>query len=199
MTFYTAFFTLLLVMDPVGNIPIFFSLLKQVEVKRRKFIIIRECFIAFLVLIVFFLVGKNILSTLGISQAALGLSGGIILFLISIKMIFPPHEDKAQNFHALKAEPFIVPLAIPLIAGPSSIAIVMLLAHKNAEKFWLWLGAIAVASLVSAIILLFANQLLRFFKERLIIAIERLMGMLLVALSVQMILVGIQSYFHLKI
>jgi multiple antibiotic resistance protein len=196
MTFSTALFTLFLVMDPLGNVPAFLALLKHVEPNRRQFVILRECLIAFVILTFFLFVGKSVLHALGISQAALGISGGFILFLIAIKMIFPEgeHERKALSRH----EPFIVPLAVPLVAGPSSMAMVMLLVDQNPDKWLLWLGALAGASAITTLILFFSSYILKLFGEKLLHALERLMGMLLATLAVQMLLTGIETYFHLK-
>jgi multiple antibiotic resistance protein len=195
MTFYTAVFTLFLVMDPLGNIPGFLALLKNVESKRRQYVIMRECTIAFFVLVFFLLAGKNVLAALGISQAALGISGGIILFLIALKMMFP--DESTPQRESQGQEPFIVPLAVPLVAGPSSMAVVMLLTNQHPEKWPLWLGALAVASVVSTLILLFSDYILKIFGKKLLHAMERLMGMLLATMAVQMLLTGIQSYFNL--
>ena len=131
---------------------------------------------------------------MGISEAALGITGGIILFLISIKMMFDEHSEKRE---IPTHEPFIVPLAIPLVAGPSSIATIILIADRHPHHWGIWLGALACASAASTIILFFSTQLIRLLGQRLIYALERLMGMLLATLSVQMLLSGIQSYFHL--
>ncbi|MCD6046924.1 MAG: hypothetical protein K0S08_571 [Gammaproteobacteria bacterium] len=195
MTFYTAVFTLFLVMDPLGNIPGFLALLKNVESKRRQYVILRECIIAFFVLVFFLLAGKDVLAALGISQAALGISGGIILFLIALKMMFP--DESTPQRESQGQEPFIVPLAVPLVAGPSSMAVVMLLTNQHPEKWPLWLGALAVASVVSTLILLFSDYILKILGKKLLHAIERLMGMLLATMAVQMLLTGIQSYFNL--
>src|SRR3990167_931771 len=125
MTLYTATITLFLVLDPLGNIPLFLSTLNTVNPKRRKQIIFRETCIAFLILTFFLFFGKYILEYMQISESALSIAGGIILFLIAIRMIFP-QEDTPQPV-SLAGEPFIVPLAIPLVAGPSAMTFVMLL------------------------------------------------------------------------
>lgn len=196
MSFLTALLTILLVMDPIGNIPMFLNLLKHVDPNRRALVITRESLIAFIILALFLYGGENLLTSLGISQAALGVSGGIILFMISIKMVFPPEDHGGHKRDRQLQEPFIVPMAVPLIAGPSSLATVLLFANHYPDKRLLWLGALAVASVIVTIILLFSSQLLKVLGQRFLHAVERLMGMILATLAVQMLLSGIQSYFH---
>ncbi|CAN5222378.1 MarC family protein [soil metagenome] len=196
MTLYSATITLLLVMDPLGNIPLFLSILKPVSPQRRKFIILREALIAFCVLALFLFCGPSILESFSISQPAVSLAGGIILFLIALKMIFPPPVDQYATGHV--GEPFIVPLAIPLIAGPSALATVLLFAADEPTHKGLWLIALATASVIVTIVLLFSDVLRRVLGERGLTAMERLMGMLLTIVSVQMFLSGIAEYFKLS-
>jgi small neutral amino acid transporter SnatA (MarC family) len=132
-----------------------------------------------------------------ISEPALGIAGGIILFLIAIRMIFP-HEDENPRIKKT-SEPFIVPLAIPLIAGPSTMTMVMLFASTQPRHIWLWMLALFIAWFISTIILVFADKLRKFFGERGLLAIERLMGMVLTTMAVQMFLTGIGQFFHLKL
>lgn len=195
MTLYTAAITLILVMDPLGNIPAFLSILNSVNPERRQMIILRESIIALGVLTAFLFFGQNILTDMQISSPALSISGGIILFLIAIKMIFP-HEN---NGHRVKrtGEPFIVPLAIPLVAGPSTMTMVMLMVNREPAQLWLWMLALLIAWLISTVILLFAEKLRKFLGERGLIAIERLMGMILTTMAVQLFLTGIAEFFHL--
>ena len=195
MSFLSAITTLLLVMDPLGNVPICLSVLSSVEERRRTFIIIRESIIACAILLVFFFAGQYILAGFHITQAALTIAGGIILFLIALKMVFPPTADK--NLDVQIGEPFIVPLAIPLLAGPSAIAMVMLFASQEPEQYSFWVSAIVISSTVSMLILLGSTLLKRMLGTQGLIALERLMGMLLVTLSVQMFLDGLQDYFQL--
>ncbi len=195
MNIYTATITLILVMDPLGNIPLFLSILNSVDIKRRKRIILRETSIAFFILIVFLFFGKYILKSMNISGPALSVSGGIILFLIAIKMIFPAEENPQRN-HQM-GEPFIVPLAIPLIAGPSALAFVMLLANQDPGHIWWWALALLISSIVSTIILVFADVLRKILGQRGLVAIERLMGMILTTMAVQMFLNGLEEFFHL--
>lgn len=193
MTFYTAALTLILVMDPVGNIPIFLSTLKGIDAKRQNKIIIRETLIAFLILVIFLFFGSYILHGLNITEPALYVAGGIILFLITIKMIFPSEEKKVVEKYG--SEPFIVPLAIPLTAGPSAIATVLLFATQEPTKMSLWFFAIILATIIFLIIMLCSRYLMKILGVRGLIAMERLMGMLLTTVAVQMFLQGLQLYF----
>lgn len=194
MTLYSATLTLILVMDPLGNIPLFISVLNHVDPKRRQQIILRETFIAFLILAFFLFFGQHILEGMHISEPALQISGGIILFLIAIRMIFP-HEEHKDKSH-LKGEPFIVPLAVPLIAGPSTMTMVMLLANQAPYDMPRWLIALTIAWCISTTILVFADFLRKILRERGLIAIERLMGMVLTTMAVQMFLSGIQQFMQ---
>lgn len=194
MTLYTTVITLILVMDPLGNIPVFLSMLSHVNPKRRRLIIFREAVIAYFILLFFLLFGQHILQSMNISQPALAIAGGIILFLISIRMIFPDHSQDDRTKPSF--EPFIVPLAIPLIAGPSTMAMVMLLASQAPYNMPQWIAALTVAWLVTAIILLFAGVLSNMLGERGLIAIEKLMGMILTTMAVQMFLTGFEQFLH---
>jgi len=194
MNVYSATATLFFVMDPLGNIPIFLALLKSVNVQRRTQIILRENLIAFGILTLFLFCGKTILYSLNISEQALGIAGGIILFLIAIKMLFPS-ANRLLFDDSLAEEPFIVPMAIPLIAGPSAIATVTLFANQAPGQMSYWFTALALASLLSTITLLCAIPLQRFLGPKLIAALERLMGMILTTIAVQMFLIGVGTYF----
>ena len=196
MTLYTATITLILVMDPLGNVPMFLSILNFVNPARRKQIILRETFIAFIILTAFLFCGQYILEGMKISEPALSIAGGIILFLIAIRMIFP-HEENSSRIKQ-NTEPFIVPLAIPLIAGPSTMAMVMLFANQAPQQIGLWWLALLIASLVCTIILVFADVLRKILGDRGLTAIERLMGMILTTMAVQMFLSGVETFFHLN-
>ena len=193
MTLYSAAITLILVMDPLGNIPLFLSVLSHVNPKKRKRIILRETFIAFIILTLFLFFGQYILEGMHISQPALQIAGGIILFLIAIRMIFPHHEESKTR---QLGEPFIVPLAVPLVAGPSTMAMVMLLANQAPHDIWRWFAALFIAWLLSTIILVFADFLRKILGERGLTAIERLMGMILTTMAVQMLLSGLEQFLH---
>lgn len=194
MTLYTATITLILVMDPLGNIPVFLSILKSYELKRQVQIIIREVFIAFLILTLFLFFGSRIMTGLNITTAALSIAGAIILFLIALKMIFP--SEKVDEESAPTEEPLIVPLAIPLTSGPSAIAIVMLFATRQPDNMHLLFSAITISSIIYLAIMLLAHRLMRILGNRGLIAIERLMGMILTTIAVQMFLSGLIAYLH---
>jgi len=195
MTLYTAAITLLLVMDPLGNIPVFLSILNSVTPLRRKKIILRETFFALLILLFFLFFGKFILEGMQISESALGIAGGIILFIIALRMIFP--DENNEHKPKQQSEPFIVPLAIPLIAGPSTMAFVMLLANQSPNQLPLWSAALFIAWAICAVTLVFADYLSKILGERGLLAVERLMGMILTTMAVQMFLTGIAQFFHL--
>lgn len=182
-----------LVMDPLGNIPIFLSVLEDVAPERRTRVLIRELLLAFVVLVLFLFFGQYLLGFLQLSQHSIRIAGGIILFLIALKMVFPVKRS-AHAVEEIQGEPLLVPLAIPMVAGPSAMAIVMLLATNNPDRMMDWLLALFMAWLLSSLILVSANGLKRFLGQRGLIAMERLMGMLLIALAVQMLLEGISAY-----
>ena len=188
---FSAVMTLLLVMDPLGNIPIFLSVLKDVRPERRRRVLIREVLLAYMVLLFFFFLGTYLLRLLSLQQETISIAGGIVLFLIALRMIFPP--ERAVLADAPEGEPFLVPLAIPLIAGPSALAALLLL-RSGPEKTPELLLALTIAWAVSAVILLSSNLLYRVLKERGLIAVERLMGMLLVMVAVQMFMTGVAKF-----
>ena len=193
MTLYSATVMIFLVMDPIGNIPTFMSILKKLPARRRHQVIVRESLIAFMILLLFLFFGHLILKGLNITTAALNIAGGIVLFMISLRMMFPP--DKESNNDKITEEPFIVPLAVPLIAGPSALATVLLLATQHPDNISSWFFALTIASLLSTFILASSGYLMKLLGERFISAMERLMGMILITLAVQMFLVGIREYF----
>ena len=184
---------LFLVMDPLGNIPIFLSVLEDVAPERRTRVLIRELLLAFVVLVLFLFFGQYVLGFLQLSQHSIRIAGGIILFLIALKMVFPVKRS-AHTVEEIQGEPLLVPLAIPMVAGPSAMAIVMLMATNNPDRMMDWLLALFIAWLLSSLILVSASGLKRFLGQRGLIAMERLMGMLLIALAVQMLLEGISAY-----
>ena len=191
MTLISAALLLFLVMDPLGNIPMFLSALKGVEPSRRIKVIVRELLIALAVMVVFLFSGQALLTALHISEPALTATGGVILFLIALKMIFPP-DRSAQNTPT--EEPFIVPLAIPYIAGPSTLATLILIMNNEPHRWSEWLIALLAAWAASGIILMSAGPMAKVLGNRGLIAIERLMGMILVAIAIQMLLDGIAKF-----
>jgi MarC family membrane protein len=183
---------LLLVMDPIGNVPFFAVLLRDVEPARRSRIIIRECLIAFAVLLVFILFGRLLLHLLSLSESALNIAGGIILFLIAVRMVFRNREGLFGD--ELEGEPFIVPLAIPAVAGPAAIATVILFASRAPQRLVEWIVALTIAIGATLALLLFAERVTKLIGQRGLIACERLMGLLLTAIAVEMLLRGIQTF-----
>lgn len=198
MKLYSSLILLILVMNPLGNIPVFLSILKPIDPKRHTRIIIREVFIAFLLLMMFMLFGQYLLHGMQISEQALGISGGIILFLIAIRMIFPEEKPKADKIApGVVSEPFIVPLAIPMTAGPAAMTTVMLFMTQHPEVGFWWIIVLILAAVIFAIIILSARYLSNIFSEKGLIALERLSGMMLTAMAIQMFLTGLESYFRL--
>src|SRR5215212_4085416 len=191
MKVFAAVMTLLLVMDPLGNIPIFLSVLKDVRAERWRRVLIREVLFAYMVLLLFFFLGRYFLQLLSLQQETISIAGGIVLFLIALRMIFPPEKHVLAD--APGGEPFIVPLAIPLVAGPSTLAALLLLRSGPDTTIELLL-AITIAWAVTAVILLSSNLLYKLLKDRGLIALERLMGMLLVMLAVQMFMNGVAKF-----
>ena len=192
MTIFSAALLLFLVMDPFGNIPFFITALKNVDAHRHKKVIIRELLIALFVLVLFLFFGQYILKLLQISEPSLTIAGGIILFLIALKMIFPgPGGVFEEN---LGGEPFIVPLAIPYVAGPSALASVLLIMSREPGRWLDWLVALLLAWFCSGVIIFLSGSLRRYLGERGLIAMERLMGMILTTIAVQMLLTGIKQF-----
>ena len=190
-TFASATILLVLITDPVGNIPIFANALKHVAPERRPVVILREVLIAFVLLLTFMFIGQSFLQLMGLSEVALQIAGGVILFLIALRMIFPAHGDEGAE---QLGEPLIVPLAIPAIAGPSALATVLLLVSQAPERRLEWIAALCVTMLVSAVVLVLAERIQRVVGERFVVALERLMGLVLVALSIEMMLRGVSTF-----
>ena len=190
-TFASATILLLLITDPFGNIPIFANALKNVVPARRSRVILREILIAFAVLLTFMFAGERFLRIMNLSDLSLQMAGGVVLFLIALRMIFPPPPGETLE---VVGEPLIVPLAIPAIAGPSAMATVMLLVSQQPERRLEWVAALTVTMLVGAVVLLLAERIQRVLGNRVVTAIERLMGLILVAVSVEMLLRGIKLF-----
>jgi small neutral amino acid transporter SnatA (MarC family) len=190
--FVSAVLLLLLVYDPFGNVPIFISALRDVPHERRRRVILRECLIAFVVLTAFVFVGQPFLDLLGLSELSLQIGGAVVLMLVAIRMVFPSPEGVYGQPPG--GEPFIVPLAVPALAGPSALATVLLLVSRDPHRTWTWVAAIAVAMAVSAVILAFAERLQHWLGERVTVAFERLMGLVLAAIAVELMLRGIKTF-----
>ena len=190
--FLSATILLILITDPFGNIPIFANALKNVAPKRRPWVILREVLIAFSLLLLFMFVGDGFLRVMNLSALSLQIAGGVILFLIALRMIFPPPEPliAAESLQ----EPLIVPLAIPALAGPSALATVLLLVSQAPERRMEWIAALSVTMLVCAVVLVLAERIQRVLGERFVAAVERLMGLILVAVAVEMLLRGFKTF-----
>jgi MarC family membrane protein len=192
MEFVSAVVLLALVTDPFGNVPIVNAMLAGVTPARRRLIILRECGIAFAILMVFMLGGRNLLQLMHLSQTSLSIAGGVILFMIAIRMVFAYPEGAFGM--PVNGEPFIVPLAVPLIAGPSALATVMLMATQSPERLWMWSAAVTVTMLLVALILLAGEKLQSWLGDRAMQAVERLMGLILTAIAVEMTLGGVREF-----
>jgi MarC family membrane protein len=193
-TFASATVLLLLITDPLGNIPIFANALKGVAPERRTRVIVREVLIAFALLLGFMFVGDGFLRVMGLSGLSLQIAGGVVMFLIALRMIFPPEHGAAPvSANATPTEePLIVPLAVPALAGPSALATVMLLVSQAPERRLEWVAALSVTMAVCAIVLVLAERIQRLVGERLVLAFERLMGLILVAVAVEMMIRGVK-------
>lgn len=191
--FFQAFILLILVTDPFGNIPIFVSALANVTPTRRWRVVVRECAIAFVLLLLFMFFGKHFLHALQLSEVALRIGGGVILFLIALRMVFP-QEGGVFGGTESDSEPFIVPLAIPALAGPSSLATVLLFSSDSRSDVMIHVGALVAVALVWLVVLLGAERMQRALGERTMTAVERLMGLILTAMAVEMLLAGIRDY-----
>lgn len=195
MSTSSAALLLFLILDPLGNIPVFLGLLRPLAPARRRIVLARELVIALLVLMAFLLGGQYVLAAMHLRQESVSIGGGIVLFLIGIRMIFPTAEGLFGDIP--EGEPFIVPMAIPLIAGPSGMAAVMLMSNSNPQRNADWSLALLIAWVATSLILFSATYLYKILGARVLVAVERLMGMLLVAVSVQMFLDGIALYLRI--
>jgi multiple antibiotic resistance protein len=183
--------TLFLVLDPFGNAAIFHAVLSKIPENRRRKVLVRELLFALCILLGFLFLGKHLLGFLGLRPPTLSISGGILLFLIALGMVFPTRSVLGETGDD---EPFIVPLAVPLMAGPSSIAIILLTASKYPAEIGSITLAVSGAWLASAIILLLSPVVLKLLGTKGTRALERLMGLLLIMVAVQMFLDGVSSY-----
>ena len=192
MDVFQAVVTLFLVMDPIGNVPLFLSVLRAVPVERRRRVLVREIGFAYLVLLAFLFSGRYVMQFLQLRQETISIAGGIVLFLIAIRMIFP--GDRGLIGETIEGEPFLVPLAIPLLAGPSTLAALLLLERAAPGHTASLLLAVTIAWAICGVILLGSTFFYRVLRERGLMAMERLMGMLLVMVSVQMLMNGLDAF-----
>lgn len=193
MTLFSMALALFLLMDSVGNVPIYISILKELDPKRQRFIIFRELIIALFIIIAFYFLGDYLLNLLHISQEAVLISGGIILFIIGVKLVFPTGKNSFESPGG--GEPFLVPLAVPLVSGPAVLAAVILYSHQDIP-IWTAIGAIFLAWLATTIILLASTKLQKLLGDKGIAACEKFTGLLLIMLAVQMTLNGIAPVFN---
>ncbi len=192
-SFLSAFILLLLVLDPLGSLPVFIPIMRDVPATRRRWVALREVGIAFAVLFAFMFFGDGFLRLMHLSERSLEVAGGVILLMVSIRMIFS-HADGVYGASGGK-EPFVFPLAIPLLAGPSAMATVLLLASRQPERVMTWVGALSCAMLVSGAVLLLCEHIRRLIGDSVVAALEKLMGLVLTAIAVEMILAGLKRYF----
>jgi multiple antibiotic resistance protein len=183
---------LFLVMDPVGNLPVFVSILETVPPQRRRRVLLRELTVAYMVLAAFLLAGKYLVRLLHVSSPALAIAGGVILFLVSLRMVFP--GTRRDGPAGVEGEPFLVPLAVPLIAGPAAMTMLLIFATRHADELLRWFIALTLAWLSVCLILLLSGPIRRVLGRRGVRALERLMGMVLITLAIQMLLDGIRAF-----
>jgi multiple antibiotic resistance protein len=196
MSIASAALLLFLILDPLGNIPVFLSLLRTLPPRRQRIVLARELLIALAVLMLFLWCGKYALELMHLREESVSIAGGLVLFLIGIRMIFPPAEGLMGEIP--DGEPFIVPMAIPLVAGPSGMAAVILMGSNDPSRLGDWSLALMIAWAATAAILFSATYLYKWLGQRALVAVERLMGMLLVAISVQMLMDGVATYLRVK-
>lgn len=185
--------TLFLIMDPLGNLPVWMSVLSDVPERRRQWIIVRETLIALVIMMLFLFTGPSMLKMLSLSREAVAIAGGMVLLIISIRMIFPMRGGVMGDDDD-DSEPLIVPLAMPLLAGPSLLATLILMVENDPLHFSRWLYAVLLSWFAAAVILFFGGHLFRLLGNRGLKAAERLMGMILLAVSVQMLLNAVTNY-----
>lgn len=183
---------LILVTDPFGNVPLAVAALRNVAPERRSRVVLRECLIAYALLLAFLFGGRAFLALMQLSEASVSIAGGVILFLIALRMVFSHPEGVFGE--AAGGEPFIVPLAVPAIAGPSALATVMLLASRNPGSLATLVAALSIAMVVMLVVMLAADRVQRVVGERGVVAMERLMGLVLTALAVEMLLAGLRTF-----
>ncbi|MDX1808611.1 MAG: MarC family protein [Sulfurospirillaceae bacterium] len=186
------------ILDPFGNVPLVLSILNHVDEKRKKIIIIRESFFGLGILLFFFFFGKSFLNIFHLETAAVTIAGGVIFFVVALKMIFPGSGGSKTMFGE-NEEPFVVPIAIPMIAGPSALATLLLMTKAYTPKLhWELFASIILAWFFSSLILYLSPILYRVLRDKGLNALEKLMGMLLLMMSVQMFIDGLRSLFHIS-
>jgi len=193
-TLASAVLLLIIVLDPFGSLPIYISSMNAVVRGRRGFVAIRESAIAFLILLLFMLSGEKFLSIMHLTERSLAVSGGVILIIIAIRMVFgDPSGGLAES--AQDKEPYIVPLAVPMLAGPSAMATVLLMASTERDNMSVWITALGIAISISCLVLFSATHIRRVVGDAAVEASQKLMGLVLAAIATEMILSGIKAYF----
>jgi MarC family membrane protein len=193
--FLSALVLLLLVLDPLGSLPIFIAVLRTVAPERRTRVALRETLIAFTVLLAFMFGGSGFLQLMRLSERSLEVAGGVILLIIAIRMVFQSGAELYAAVEGQAREPLIFPLAVPLLAGPSALATVLLLASRQPGRVMEWVAALTVAMTVCGVVLLAADRIRKLLGSSMVSAIEKLMGLVLTAIAVEMILAGLKRYF----
>ncbi len=187
-----------LVLDPFGNLPLFLTALSRTAPERRKKVIVREQLIALAIMLAFLFGGQRFLQLFHISAPALSVGGGMILLLIALRMVFPT-PDRSLKEPSPEDEPFIVPLAVPYLAGPSLLAMEIVMVSGNPDGLPSYLIALLASWFVSAIVLYFSEGLVGVVGAKALVAVERLMGMVLVIVATQMSLEGIAHFFSIAV
>jgi multiple antibiotic resistance protein len=200
--FVSAFVTFLVVIDPPGCAPIFASLTSGTSAAHRRATALRSVAIASGILIFFGLLGQDLLHMLGVSLTAFRIAGGILLFLIAIDMVFEKRterrETRAEEVSAAHVDDISVfPMAIPMIAGPGSIASIMLMTARSEglTETLIVMGALLLTLLLTLVALLLAGPLMRLMGHRMEAMLTRLLGVILAALAVQFVLDGLHRSF----
>ena len=186
---------LMFVIDPFGAVPVILSILKDVDIARRRLIILREMIFGLAILMLFLFGGELFLNIFHLETEAVRIAGAVIFFVIGIKMIFPGEEGSSALYGSAK-EPFMVPIAMPLIAGPSTLATLLVLGKSHTNAMGSLFIALIVAWLISALIMYLSPILYKLLREKGLSALERLMGMLLLMMSVQMFIDGVRGLVH---
>ncbi len=185
---------LFLIIDPFGNMVIINSLLSDFNTKEKRIIVLRESAIATIILIASAFFGAKFIALIGLDESSMKLSGGIVLFLIALGMLFPSRRMTEEN---LEQPPVVVPIAMPLIAGPSAISMVIIFSNQVSSV--IICSSILLVVLITTVILILSTYLMNVLGKSGALALERLMGMLLIMLSVQMILEGLYTFMNSKI
>lgn len=193
--FFHALLLLLIITDPLGNIPLFIAALGRVSPERRPRVIWRESLVAFLILAAAMLVGRSLMGLLGLSDESIKAAGGVILFLIAINMVFPGSGARLGEGPS-QGEPFIVPIAVPLISGPSAMAMAMLIAAEDPSRMLEWIAALILCIGVTVLVLFASGRIKELLGEQVLVAIERLMGLILTAVAIDMMLNGAAAYIE---